>query len=327
LKLPRRSRADDAARLRIYYASDVHGSDVCWRKFLNAARYYDVAELIMGGDLAGKALVPIVRGPGGEHRAQLHGEERVAHDLHELEELERAIRTNGFYPLRLEEAELRAMEQDPELAAERFERVIVDDLRAWVRLADQRLADAGAQAYVMAGNDDPWSIDAVLEEGERVVACDDRVERLGAHEMISCSYANRTPWNSARELDEDALYARLRALADQLEAPERAIFNLHVPPYDSGLDTACELDEELRPVLRGGKPHEIPVGSHAVRQIIEEVQPLVSLHGHIHESRAIGQIGRTVAINPGSDYGSGLIHGCVVELQDSRVADRTLVSG
>lgn len=145
--------------------------------------------------------------------------------------------------------------------------------------------------------------------------------------MLSVAPSNPTPWNSPRELSEDQLYDLLKRLASQLEQPERAIFNIHVPPYDSQLDTACELDETLRPVMSGSQPHLIPVGSTAVRQIIEEYQPLVSLHGHIHESRGVAKIGRTVAINPGSEYNSGKIHGCILELGDDALYTSQLVSG
>jgi Icc-related predicted phosphoesterase len=153
------------------------------------------------------------------------------------------------------------------------------------------------------------------------------VEMLGPHEMVSFGYSNRTPWDTPRELDEDQIYARLKRLADQLEDPERAIFNVHVPPYESSLDTAFEVDEELRYVTKGGRPHEIATGSPAVRQVIEETQPLISLHGHIHESRGVTTIGRTVAINPGSDYGSGHLDGCLVHLGRDRVVSHYLVSG
>ena len=180
---------------------------------------------------------------------------------------------------------------------------------------------------MIPGNDDPWSIDAVLASGEHVVACDERLEMVGPHEMVSFGYSNRTPWHTPRELDEGQIYARLKRLADQLEGPERAIFNVHVPPYESSLDTAFEVDEDLRYVTKGGRPHEIATGSPAVRQVIEETQPLVSLHGHIHESRGVTTIGRTVAINPGSDYGSGHLDGCLVHLAPDRVLNQYLVSG
>jgi len=145
--------------------------------------------------------------------------------------------------------------------------------------------------------------------------------------MVSFGYSNRTPWDTPRELDENEIYSRLYRLTDQLEEPGRAILNVHVPPYESSLDTAFEVDEDLHYVMKGGRPHEVPTGSAAVRQIIEETQPLLSLHGHIHESKGVTKIGRTVAINPGSDYGSGHLDGCLVHLGPDRVVNHYLVSG
>lgn len=241
--------------------------------------------------------------------------------------MQQAISTNGMYPLIVDEDEAALLEQDAERRAEVFEQALLDELRLWVELADERLAATGTRAYVIPGNDDPWSIDEVLESGESVVACDERIEIVGPHEMLSLGYSNRTPWQTPRELDEEEIYLRLRRLADQLENPERAIFNIHVPPWESSLDTAFEVDEELRYVTKGGRPHEVPTGSRAVRQVIEETQPVLSLHGHIHESKGVTKIGRTVAINPGSDYGSGHLDGCLVHLGPERVVGQYLVSG
>jgi uncharacterized protein len=180
---------------------------------------------------------------------------------------------------------------------------------------------------VMPGNDDPWSCDEVLEHASHVVACDDRVVEVGPHEMISCAYANPTPWDSPRELDENALYERIKRLADQVQAPERAIFNLHVPPYDSGLDTARQINPDLTVVYQSGAPVEVPVGSTAVRQILEEYQPALALHGHIHESRGEARIGRTLAINSGSEYNTGRIHGVTVTLGGDHVLSHQFVIG
>jgi Icc-related predicted phosphoesterase len=319
-------RRESGETLRLFYASDIHGSDVCWRKFINAARHYSCQALIMGGDLTGKALVPIVRRNGG-YTAWVVGEERHANSTEGLGEIERAIRMNGFYPLHATEDQHQAMREHPDVREELFARAMTEELERWLALADERLADADVQLFVMPGNDDPWSIDAVLKHSSVATPCDGRVVHVATREMISCGYSNRTPWNSPRELDEDELYRRIRVLAEQLDSPETAIFNLHVPPHDSGLDTALELDEELRPVLYGGRPHEVPVGSTAVRQLLEEFQPALALHGHIHESRGITRIGRTVAINPGSDYSCGRIDGCVVDLTASDVKSFQLVSG
>jgi Icc-related predicted phosphoesterase len=312
---------------RVFYAGDVHGSRVCWKKFVNAAGHYPADALVMGGDLTGKALVPIVREGDGSYRARVIGEQRTARTAEELDEMQRAISTNGMYPLIVEREEAAALAEDSARLDAAFERALVEELKLWVELADERLAGSEVRAYVIPGNDDPWEIDPVLAAGSSVVACDESLEEVGPHEMVSLGYSNRTPWQTPRELDEEEIYARLRRLVDQLEKPERAILNIHVPPYESSLDTAYEVDENLSYVLKGGRPREIATGSTAVRQIIEETQPLLSLHGHIHESKGVTTIGRTVAINPGSDYGSGHLDGCLVHLGPERVINQYLVSG
>jgi len=313
--------------IRLFYAGDVHGSRLCWKKFVNAAAHYPADALVMGGDLTGKALVPIVRTGDGSYRARVIGEERVARTAEELDQIQQAISTNGMYPLIVDEDEARLLAEDSSRRDRAFEQALLDELRLWVELADERLGGTGTRAYVIPGNDDPWSIDEVLESGDSVVACDERIEIVGPHEMVSLGYSNRTPWKTPRELDEEEIYARLSRLVDQLEKPERAIFNVHVPPWESSLDTAFEVDQDLRYVTKGGRPHEVPTGSRAVRQIIEEAQPVLSLHGHIHESKGVTRIGRTVAINPGSDYGSGHLDGCLVHLAPERVIGQYLVSG
>ncbi len=320
-------RRKDQSITRIFYAGDVHGSRVCWKKFINAAAHYPADALVMGGDLTGKALVPIVRGGDGSYTARVIGEERTARTAEELDQMQQAISTNGMYPLIVDREEARSLAEDPARRDRAFEAALLDELRLWVELADERLAGTETVAYVIPGNDDPWSVDEVLAGGTHVDACDEAVRTLGPHEMVSLGYSNRTPWKTPRELDENEIYSRLRRLADQLEAPERAILNVHVPPWESSLDTAFEVDEDLHYVTRGGRPHEIPTGSPAVRQIIEEVQPLLSLHGHIHESKGVTTIGRTVAINPGSDYGSGHLDGCLIHLAPERVVSHYLVSG
>ncbi len=322
----KRSTPDDQT-LSLYYASDVHGSDQCWRKFLGAGRFYGVDALVMGGDLTGKAIVPIERNGSGTFTATFLGEARSAKSERQLDELLEAIRYNGMYPWIATAEEIEEHSADLDAQSELFDSVIVDELRRWIELADERMSEYGIAVYVMPGNDDPWSCDAVIEQASHVVACDERVVMIGPHEMISCAYANPTPWNSPREEDESELYDRIKRLAEQVESPERAIFNLHVPPHDSGLDTAREINPDLTVVYKSGAPHEIPVGSTAVRQIIEEYQPVLALHGHIHECRGATQIGRTLAINSGSEYNSGRIHGVTVALGGDRVLSHQFVIG
>jgi uncharacterized protein len=313
--------------LALFYAGDVHGSRVCWRKFVNAAAHYPAQALVMGGDLTGKALVPIVEHPDGSYTAEVRGEERSARTDEELDQIRNAIATNGMYHVIVDEDQARRLHDDEMTRAAVFEKALLDELRFWVNFADERLDGTGSLAYVIPGNDDPWSVDEILDAGSSVDMCDEAVRQVGPHEMLSFGYSNRTPWKTPRELDEDEIYERLKRLADKLQQPDRAIFNIHVPPYDSGLDTAFEVDENLSYVTKGGHPHEIATGSHAVRQIIEETQPLLSLHGHIHESKGVTKIGRTTAINPGSDYPSGHLDGCLIHLEPDRVANHYMVAG
>jgi Icc-related predicted phosphoesterase len=323
----RPSAAAATETLTLYYASDVHGSDLCWRKFLGAGRFYGVQALIMGGDLTGKAIVPVQVDESGAFTATFIGETRSGRTEEELAQLIEAIRFNGMYPWSAPASEIARLGADDAARAALFESTMLEELKRWIDLADERLAAYGIDVYVMPGNDDPWSCDAVIESAAHVRACDDRVVRVGPHEMISCGHSNPTPWRTPRELSEDALYRRIKALADQLEDPTTAIFNLHVPPYDSGLDTANEMNPDLTLKYVSGQPHPVPVGSHAVRQLIEEFQPLLALHGHIHESRGEVRIGRTLALNTGSEYNSGHIHGAVVALADSEVRKHQFVIG
>lgn len=321
-----RDTSSGGSVLTIYFAADFHGSDICWRKFLRAGEFYCADALIMGGDLAGKAIVPIELHEDGTFAATFLGEQHRGTG-EELTQFEASVRYNGFYPYAAPVEALAKYRQDAAARDELFDRVMVEEARRWVALGDQKGAETGIPIYVVAGNDDPWAFDTVLRGANHITSAEDGIARVGDHEMISCSYANPTPWRSPRELAEEKLYTRLKRLADRLEEPSRSIFNLHVPPYDTGLDTACQVDESLNVVTRGGAPVEIPVGSHAVRQIIEEFQPLLALHGHIHESRGAAKIGRTLCINPGSEYNSGRVHGVLVKLATDAVVSHQFVVG
>jgi Icc-related predicted phosphoesterase len=314
--------------VRLYYASDIHGSEKLWRKFLNAASFYDAQALIMGGDLTGKVMIPVVEVKPGRWEARVLGKPQRARGEAELAELERRIRLNGFYPLRCDDEQHRRLEVDEPYRDEVFAKVMREELARWLELAERKLAGTGVRCYVMPGNDDHWDIDRVLERaGDPVESCEGRRVVLDGVQMISSAWANPTPWNSPRELEEEDLLTRLEELASELDAGTPAIFNLHCPPFDSGLDLAPELTEDLRVVREGGDPKMVPVGSTAVRKLIERHQPMLGLHGHIHESRSATRIGNTVCINPGSAYAEGVIDGVVVEIDGGSVASYQLVSG
>ncbi len=313
-------------RLALYYTSDVHGSERCFLKFVNAAKFYGVDTLILGGDLTGKMLVPIVEVDGHWEMTFL-GRHEVLTTLADVAEAEKRIRFNGFYPYRCDQRELARMEAEPGYAASVFRRSMRESVERWVRLAEERLRGTGVRCFVMPGNDDEFDIDEALAQSDVVVNPDGRVLQLDGYQLLSLSWANPTPWHSPRELPEEELAARIEHLARELDPGTPTIFNLHCPPYNSTLDSAPQLRDDLSVVMVGGQPNMVPVGSRAVRAAIERYQPVLSLHGHIHESRGAVRIGRTLCINPGSAYGEGVLHGALVVLEGDRVASYQLVSG
>jgi Icc-related predicted phosphoesterase len=313
---------------RLYYASDIHGSELLWRKFLNAPSFYGADVLIMGGDMSGKLLVPMVETRPGVWETRLLGRDQKAKGEPALEELEKAARFNGFYPYRCDPEEMERLQRDEHVRDEVFRRVMADELERWLALAHDKLGGAGTPIFLMPGNDDPWEFDDVLAQAPPpVVNVDGRVVGFDGLQMLSSGWSNPTPWDSPREKTEEDLLESFEKIREDLEPDVPAIFNLHVPPFDSTLDMAPELTEDLRVVAKGGEANMIPVGSTAVREFIERHRPLLSLHGHIHESRGAVKIGETLAINPGSTYGEGVLDGATVDIVDGRVVSYQLVSG
>lgn len=316
-----------ARKTRLYFATDLHGSSKCFRKFLNAGPTYGADVLVLGADLGGKAIQGIVHGADGRWRARFIGTDHDVVAGPELEALERLIEDHGYYPYRAEPGELEARQADGTLDA-LFLELMGTRLRQWMALADERLRPKGIPIYVMLGNDDPPQLRAVLDEATWATPVEGGVVALDEdHELISWGYSNPTPFHSHREQTEDELAASIAAMVGAAKDPARAVFNLHVPPIASGLDDAPVLDDSLTVQQSLGQVRFAPAGSTAVRAAIEAVQPLLSLHGHIHESAAIRRIGRTIAINPGSDYSTGALNGALVTLERDKVATHQLVRG
>ena len=316
-----------ARRTKVYFATDLHGSSKCFRKFVNAGAVYGVDVLVLGGDVAGKALQTIVRDTEGRYRCRFVGTDYEVEAGPDLEALEKLIADHGYYPYLAEPGELDARREDGTLDT-LFLDLMRARLREWLLLANERLRPAGRRLFLMLGNDDPAELRTILDEAPWGVHAEGRVVELDDdHEMISWGYSNITPWHSHREMTEDQLAVALRDMAARLQAPERAILNVHVPPFGSGLDDAPVLDESLTVQMSVGQVRFAPVGSTAVRDFELETQPLVGLHGHIHELGGIRRIGRTIAINPGSDYGTGVLNGALLTLERDKVAAHQLVRG
>ena len=315
----KREKGAEGKPLRLFYASDIHGTEVLWRKFLNAGEAYEADVLVMGGDLTGKAVIPLI-GEGDEYEVELFGDRQQLRGEAEIEEVERQIRGKGLYPHRMSAEELaRVAAMDEQAREEWFGDVMLETLDRWLALAPQRLEGRGVRCFVMPGNDDPDGVAEAIERADGVEACDERIVEFGGYSMISLGHSNVTPFDSPRELTEEEIFNRVSSLAEQVPDVSRCIFNLHVPPIDSQLDTAPELDEDLNVIMAGAEPKLTAVGSTAVRELIERYQPLLGLHGHVHESAGAVKIGRTLCINPGSDYHTGRISGCLLALRGDDV--------
>jgi Icc-related predicted phosphoesterase len=312
--------------MKIFFATDIHGSEVCWRKFLNAAAFYKADMVILGGDVTGKVMIPIVAHQG-YWQVTLRGESQRMETREELAEVERQIRNRGSYPAIVTPDELQVLSEEEGAVDRRFNDEMIRSLDRWLDMADGKLRGGEIGCIVNGGNDDIWEIDQVIESSPCVTFAEGKVLDLDGFSLISMGWTNPTPWDTFREAPEDELATKIEAVAGLVPDMGRAIFNFHAPPYGTGLDEAPALDSTLRPI-HGGAVMK-PVGSVAVRDSIMKHQPMLSVHGHIHESRGIKKMGRTLAINPGSVYGDGVLQGAVIELdaKKAKVSRYILVNG
>jgi len=284
---------------KVFFATDLHGSEMCWRKFLNAGRFYDAEILICGGDMTGKAIVPIVQENG--HYTVTLGPDRQQVEAAQVPDVEAQIRRKGYYPLQMSVERLHELDGDPVKRAECFQQVMLDGVDRWMGMAAEKLRGSGIRVFVCPGNDDEMEVDDVIRRSDFVELAEGRLVEIGEFTMISTGWSNHTPWNTHREETE-------AQLGDRIE------------------DEAPAIDADLK-LLHGGRALR-PVGSTAVREAIERHQPLISLHGHIHESKGAVKIGKTLSINPGSSYEEGMLMGAIVQLDAKKgIKSYQLVNG
>jgi Icc-related predicted phosphoesterase len=297
--------------MRIFFATDIHGSEICWRKFLNAGAFHKADVLIMGGDMTGKAMVPIV-GENGRWRVTLQEQEHVIDGEAELAAMEKRIGDRGYYPVRLSPDEMAAMQADESLVDSRFKAEMLGQIERWVGLGDERLAGKGIRCIVSPANDDIFEIDPIIKAAQVLELGESNLIDLDGVSLVSTGWANPTPWNTFRELPEPELRERIDGLVKDVPDRRRAIFNFHAPPYGSNLDNAPKIGADMN-YVSGGQAL-IPVGSHAIRDAILEYGPVLSLHGHIHEGRGAVKLGKTLSVNPGSTYEDGVLQAAIVDL-------------
>jgi len=310
----------------IFFATDIHGSDICWNKFLNAGKFYGADVLILGGDMTGKAIVPIVEQGGGRYQTTLLQQDFVINGPDELADMVKRIRSRGYYPYITDPDEIAELSKTPDKVYNLFIAEALKVVAQWMEIAARKLEGTGIRVYVSPGNDDRFEVDDILRASRHIILAEGQVIALdGQHEMISSGWSNRTPWNTYREEDEPQLATRYAAMISGLKNPRNAIFNIHVPPYNSNLDEAPELDENLRPKYAGNALK--PTGSTALRKAIVQTQPLLGLHGHIHEGRGNSRIGKTLCINPGSMYEQGVLLGAIIKLGKNKIENYVLTTG
>jgi hypothetical protein len=238
------------------------------------------------------------------------------------------VNNSGYYPYVGTEDELLEVMSSPERLEGVMAKLAIEKLKRWIDLAEQRLKGAPVTCYVTAGNDDRFDIDPVLEKSNFLRYVEGKAVWIDkSHEMIATGYANVTPWNCPRDVSEEQLGKKIDEMAEQVTDFKTCIFTLHSPPHGSGLDTAMEIDRDLKPVTRDGTISMIPVGSKAVSSALGRYQPLLGLHGHIHEGRGFVEIGRTLCINPGSEYSEGILRGALIDLENGKIKNYVLTCG
>jgi Icc-related predicted phosphoesterase len=323
-----RKKRSSTPGTRVFFCTDIHGSDVCFKKFVNAADFYGTQILIMGGDVTGKMVVPISEQPSGVFLTSFAGEDLEFTSSDEVAAFKKQLGNMGFYPATMVEEEFREIRASQDEQDRLFKELIRARLEQWMEYVGDKLRGTGVQVFAAPGNDDFFEVDDLLNASDTVELLEMKVHRLNdEHEIITSGWTNPTPWNTERECSEEELAVRLESMFAQVQDMERCIFNIHVPPNNSKIDICPKLDGNMRVVYDMGNPVMAPAGSTAVREAIERLQPLMGLHGHIHEGRGEAKIGRTICLNPGSAYSEGVLNGLLVTLADGQVKDYQFTQG
>lgn len=304
--------------LRIFHACDPHGSQKTWEQMCRAPAVFKADVAMMCGDLTGKAIMPIIQEEEDRWYAQPYGRKKKFKKKKDLDKFLDFVRTEGFYPYIFTPDELAAIREEKGAIQELFDKLMTERMQEWLDLAAEKIPEETV-LVVNPGNDDPYVIDDIIKNHQRAIYPLDKVVEIGEHhKLISNEWVNETPWDTHRECPEDELLEKLEAEFARVDESDydNLLCNFHAPPYDSGLDIAPKLSKDHEMKYAGGFALTEPVGSKAVREVIEKYQPLVGMHGHIHESVGFKKIGRTLCVNPGSEYREGILKGFIINVKD-----------
>jgi len=204
---------------------------------------------------------------------------------------------------------------------------MLERLYSWMEIAEKRLKPVGIPLYIIPGNDDDPYIDQALAGQEGVFNPDGRKFVFkDEYEVIGMAEANMTPWHCPRDVSEEVLQEKITRMVGMLERPETSIWLIHDAPHNSLLDECPVLDSELRIVASAGQVLMQAVGSTSVRKSIEQYQPLLTIHGHVHESPGARKIGRTLSVNPGSEYAEGILRALIINVEPKKVRGHMPIS-
>lgn len=318
---------------KIFFATDIHGSVTTYHKLLNSAKIYKTNKIILGGDITGKLVVPVIKDADGSRRVTLHEQRINVGSEQEYQKVLANLELLGYYYTEMTAGEFKQIQKEEKKIHEIFVRLQKERLDNWATLADQRFKGTDVRLYVTGGNDDDAEVMSFVGEmeTENFVACEGKIIPIGElHTMVSLGISNPTPWQTPREYPEEVVAEKIKDAVKGIDDFRNVIFNFHVPPYDSTLDLCPKLDsstEPPTPVTSGGQLVFAPAGSHAVKGAILKYQPLLVLCGHIHEARGVIKMGRTTVVNPGSEYGEGVLRGVIVNLSDGKVASWQFTAG
>jgi len=307
---------------RIYFATDVHGSDHVWRKWLSVPEFHKADILILAGDLTGKAIVPIVEQPDGTYSSTIYGREWKLKNKEEVKEMGERVSFTGYYPLVCTTERVTELSNNKEKLASLFKEMIGDRVKRWMELLIEKVDTKKTKVVVMPGNDDDFLIDPIIKSYEKegiIYPLYKVVNICYDFEMISMDYANPTPWDTPRECSEEELQKKLEAEFKKVRDYSKTVCNFHCPPFGTRLDMAPKLTRDLTPVHVLGRPVMVHVGSKAVKNVEKKYQPLLGLHGHIHESYASDHVGKTLVVNPGSEYTEGILRGFIIDLNEKGI--------
>jgi Icc-related predicted phosphoesterase len=310
---------------KILFTSDLHASETFFLKTLTTAKNLKVDVLLVSGDLTGKAIVPIVQ-VGDRYFSNFFGRDYKLTE-NEVEKFKQDVRKVGYYYYQCSNERYKELKAKPELVDKLFDEVMKNELEEWIKKINDVLPQ-GMKVIMNPGNDDHFSVDDVLRNADRIVCTEGKVEDLdGTHQLISCEWANPTPWDSPRECSEAELEKKLRTEFKKVSSTENLLCDIHVPPYNTSLDLAPKLDKNMQPKRFLGQPETEHVGSKSVRKVLEEYQPKLGLHGHIHESAGIYKLGRTLCVNPGSEYIEGIMHGYFLKITENSIDYQPIMGG